>query len=401
MGTHGKIKGLYLKRGWYYFQPPTPKDEGAVRPSAVALGTQDFVTAVNKLEEKRHEILEWQAARRRTLDEVLPRYYRAKKGDALFTRRQREMVLTGFSQVLRNPRVEEIDTAMIDGWRRHVLEHGSSLTTGKPIRKTVVIPLADSERVSRKRTRKAVVTAPARGQRSPATVKTYTIVVKAFFNWAVEEKLIVTSPLKKMKRQTTVARTKVQDFLTEQERETALAAEAPDYMKFILHFGFLAGLRDGEMLAMTPRWIWISDEEDRGTITVQNEKITHTDGTVTEWRPKVRELRTIPLHPRLLEFLKSYGLRAPWMLKPEKVLWPAENLKSKRFDASKGMTALASRIGLRKLNYHILRHSFATHLVMKGVSLADVAGLLGDTLKVTQDHYAGYAPNKVNHLAVL
>ncbi len=401
MASQGKIKGLYLKRGWYYFQPPTPKDEGAVRPSAVALGTQDFVAAVQKLDEKRHEILEWQAARRRRLEEVLPRYYRAKKGDAVFTRRQREMILTGFSQVLCNPRVEEIDSGMIDGWRQHVLKHGSSLKTGKPIKKTVVIPLSDSERISRKRTRKEVVTAPARGQRSPATVKTYTIVVKAFFNWAVEEKLIAVSPLKKMKRQTTVARTKVQDFLTEEERETALAAEAPDYMKFILHFGFLAGLRDGEMLAMTPRWIWIADEGDRGTITVQNEKIIHTDGKVTEWRPKVRELRTIPLHPRLLEFLKTYGIRAPWMLKPEKLLWPAETLKSKRFDASKGLTALAVRTGVRKLNYHILRHSFATHLVMKGVSLADVAGLLGDTLKVTQDHYAGYAPNKVNHLAVL
>jgi len=83
------------------------------------------------------------------------------------------------------------------------------------------------------------------------------------------------------------------------------------------------------------------------------------------------------------------------------VLWPADNVKSKRFDASKGMTALARRLGIRKLNYHIQRHTFATLLVTKGVSLADVAGLLGDTLQVTQDHYAGYSPNKVNPLAVL
>ena len=401
MVRHDKIKGLFTKRGWYYFQPPTPKDKSMSRPGPVALETRDFVTAVTKLDEKRHEILEWQAARRKTLDEVLPRYFRAKKGDSLFSRRQREMVLTGFSQVLHNPKVEAINTAMIEDWRQHVLKHGSSLKTGRPVKKTVVIPLAESERVSRKRTRKEIVTEPARGQRSPATVKTYTIVVKAFFNWAVEEKLIAVSPLKKMKRQTTVARTKVQDFLTEEEREIILAAEAPDYMRFILHFGFFAGLRDGEMLAMTPRWIWISDEGDRGTITVQNEKITDTDGKVSEWRPKVRQIRTIPLHPRLLDFLRAYRTRAPWMLKPEKALWPAENLKSKRFDASKGLTTLAARIGVRKLNYHILRHSFATHLVMKGVSLADVAGLLGDTLKVTQDHYAGYAPNKVNPLAVL
>jgi integrase len=400
MASASRIKGLYLKKGWYYFQPPTPKHDGAARPTAVALGTKDLVEAITRLEERRGEMAEWQASRKRTLEEVLPRYYAAKAGDAVFTRRQREMILSGFCEVLGNPRVDTIDAAMIDGWREHVAKHGSSLKTGGPMRKTVVVPIEKVKGV-RKRTVKEKVVAPPRGLRSPATVKTYTIVVKAFFNWAVEEKLISESPLKKLKRQTVVARTRVQEFLTEHEREVALAAEMPDYMRFILMFGFFAGLRDGEMLAMTPRWIWISPDGQRGTVTVQNEAIEHTDGTKGEWRPKVRELRTILMHPRLLAFLKEYKLRSPWMLKPEKELWPADNLKSKRFDASKGMTALAKRCGVRKLNYHILRHSYATHLVMKGVSLADVAGLLGDTLQVTQDHYAGYSPSGVNHSAVL
>lgn len=40
-----KIKGLYEKRGWFYYQPPTGDD--GVRPKAVALGTQDFLEAIN------------------------------------------------------------------------------------------------------------------------------------------------------------------------------------------------------------------------------------------------------------------------------------------------------------------------------------------------------------------
>lgn len=42
------IQGLYRKKGktWFYFQPPTPK--GGTRPKAVALKTQDLVTAIER-----------------------------------------------------------------------------------------------------------------------------------------------------------------------------------------------------------------------------------------------------------------------------------------------------------------------------------------------------------------
>jgi len=40
-----KTKGLYEKRGWFYYQPPTGED--GVRPKAIALGTTDFLEAIN------------------------------------------------------------------------------------------------------------------------------------------------------------------------------------------------------------------------------------------------------------------------------------------------------------------------------------------------------------------
>lgn len=377
MGPMKQIKGLHAKRGWFYFQPPKPK--GGTRPGAIALGTKDLVEALRILEEKRAELAEWQASRARTLEVVLPVYFAAKSGDAVSTRRQREVVLAGFRDILGNPRVDAVTLEMIETWREHVRERGGVLP--KPVAAGAARP-------------------PGKG-RSPTTLRSYTIVVRAFFNWAVEEKIIRASPMKKMKRQVTVARTKVQDFLSEEERERLLAAEAPDYVKLILHLGFFAGLRDGEMLALAPRWIWLAGDGGRGTLTVQNQPVVFHDGTRGEWRPKVRELRVIPLHPRLLAFLKDYGLRAPWLLRPDKERWPGEGKNSKRFDAHKALYGLAKRCGVRHLNYHILRRSFATHLVMKGVALADVAGLLGDTLQVTQAHYAGYSPNQGNPLEVL
>ena len=38
---------------------------------------------------------------------------------------------------------------------------------------------------------------------------------------------------------------------------------------------------------------------------------------------------------------------------------------------------------------YTLRHSFGAHLVQNGATLAQVAALLGDSLSVTEAHYAG------------
>ena len=152
---------------------------------------------------------------------------------------------------------------------------------------------------------------------------------------------------------------------------------------------------------MTPDWLWLAPDGSRGSVVVQETPIQFTDGKRGLWRPKTRQCRTIPLHPRLLAFLRSYGMRRPWMLAPEKELWPDETKNAKRFDAKKALAGVAKRAGVTGLNFHILRHSFATHLAMKGVPLAEIAGLLGDSLRVTEDHYAGFCPNKVNPLEVL
>lgn len=326
----------------------------------MALGTKNLVEALLTMEDRKRDLRETLAARKRTMEEALPRYFKDKRHDALWSRRQREMILPKACRYLGNPRLENVTPEMIERWRSD-LEEG----------------------------------------RSPATVKTYTIVLRAFFNWCVEHDLLVESPMRRMKRQVRVTRTRRQEFLTEEEREKLLAEPMADHIRFILMFGFFAGLRDGEMLAMTPRWIWVSNDWKRGTITVQNETAARSDGTVWEWRPKTRELRTIPMHARLLEFVRNYGMRSPWMLRPEKSEWPPEDKKSKRYDAHKVLTRMARRCGIRKLNYHILRHSFGTHLAMKGVPLAEIAGLLGDTVKVTEENYAGYSPSTRNPLECL
>jgi integrase len=325
------------------------------------------VEALQELRKQRTEILQMRAILAGTLEEVLPRYYIAKGNDAKATRLAREVILDGFKDWCGNPRVNDIDGILIDEWRKELSEKGGK--RGKPV--------------------------------SLATLKSYTITLRAFLNWAREQGILRVDPLAKMKRQMRVTTTRVQGFLTEEDREKLLAADAPDYVRLILMLGFFAGLRDGEMLALNPKWLWISKDRSHGTLTVQNTPIKFTNGKTGEWQPKGRKNRKIPLHPRVIEFLKGYGMKEPWLLAPEKVEWPGEEMNAKRFDAKKALQGVAKRAGVKKLTFHMMRHSFATHLVMKGVTLADVAGLLGDSLRVTEVHYAGFCPGKANPLEVL
>lgn len=367
MAKHGgKFKGLYEKRGWYYYRPPTPKG-GGIRPQAVALGTRDLVSALLAMQEIGSEVTAKLDGLAGTMDEVLPRYLAAKAGDAKPTRRVRKLVLEAFRDANHNPVMKAVDLEMIQRWRSNLAEVGGR--GGMPV--------------------------------GLATLRSYTIVLRAFLKWAVEMKVIAKHPLPKMERTMRVGVTRLESFLTEDQRDRVLAADCEDYLGLVLRLGFFAGMRDGEMLALNPSWIWISPDRSYGTITVRPTPILFEGGKPGVWYPKNRKSRQIPLHPRLLEFLEEYKMRSPWMIMPEKQEWPGDAKTSKRFDCKKALHGVAKRAGVKKLTFHMLRHTFATHLAMKGVALAEIAGMLGDTLSVTEKHYAGFCPNKVNPLSVL
>lgn len=371
------VKGLYQKQenGWFYYQPPTPEG-GGVRPKAVALRTRDLVTAIEAVRGMAGEARVLAAARKGTLEEVLPLYFREKGEDEKSTRMQREVVLNGFLQIVGNVRVGEITVETIREWRDHLREHG-----GGKVKKEKGL--------------------------SPSSLKTYSIVLRAFLKWAEEAGYLRGDPMRKLRRQVAVKSTRVQEFLTVDERELLLAGTLEEGTReeaaFIVWFGFFTGLRDSEMLAMKRSWLWIAEDWSRGTVTVQDTEIVFNDAGRTRgmWSAKGKRKRVIPLAPRLLEWLRGYGMREPFMLAPQKPLWPAMDRNSKRYDAKKALAGLARRVGVRKLNYHILRHSFGTHLAMKGVPMVEIAGLLGDSVSVTEAHYVGFSPSRVSPVGLL
>jgi integrase len=139
-----------------------------------------------------------------------------------------------------------------------------------------------------------------------------------------------------------------------------------------------AGLRSGEALAL--RWVDVDFTQKVLYISPRD-----------DWRPKSGKGRVIPVPKDLGAFL---GERR--RLIPEAVLvvegetftpyMVKRRLKSVVIDAglpTEGEAAITA---------HVLRHTYASHLVMKGVPLYTVSALLGHSTVKTTEIYAHLAP---------
>jgi integrase len=139
------------------------------------------------------------------------------------------------------------------------------------------------------------------------------------------------------------------------------------------------GLRQGELLALR----WEDVDLKTGILRVRQ---SVTRGHVTE--PKSGRGRDVPLSDDALSaFKEQRHLRGPLvfcddegkMLVKTECKWP--------------LWRACQRAGLRRIGWHVLRHSFASHLAMRGVPLKVVRELLGHATMDMTMRYAHLSPN--------
>lgn len=175
------------------------------------------------------------------------------------------------------------------------------------------------------------------------------------------------------------------DFYTAEESARLLAAAEWPWRVMML-VGLRAGLRRGELLALRRQ-----DVDLVGRKIVVRRSITR--GVETD--PKGRRSREVPMSPELAAALREHldhpnhafnlvfpggspGNNYGRHLTKGEIRWP--------------MRRACRKAELRELGWHALRHSFASQLVMAGVSLKTVQELLGHTdIKITM-RYAHLAP---------
>jgi integrase len=152
------------------------------------------------------------------------------------------------------------------------------------------------------------------------------------------------------------------DFLTFEEAERLIcAAEAP--WKAMIMVALRTGLRHGELLALR----WQDVDLVAGRLLVRQALSGKKIDT-----PKSGKSREVPLSDDAVRVLKAHR-----HLRGEYVFCDARGALLTRYACKWPLWAACKRAGLRLVGWHTLRHTFASHLVMRGAPLKAVQELLG------------------------
>lgn len=208
-----------------------------------------------------------------------------------------------------------------------------------------------------------------------STIDGYMMSARAFFRWASEvERLRHTQPMDGVKLVKSEGRAR-KDFCSFEVRDRLIANCTDMDLKFVLLCGFHAGLRLNEIIQARPFWF---DLPGMRIVLRQTPTMKFKD----------REERTIPLTIEFAEFLKNYGLREPFMLKPE----IEQGIWLYRYDPRRVFRSYIKAQGV-KITPHTMRHTFASLLVTAGESIYKVAVWMGDNVDTVQKHYGHLGPD--------
>lgn len=150
-------------------------------------------------------------------------------------------------------------------------------------------------------------------------------------------------------------------------------------MHLLVALGVYAGLRKNELI--NARWEWI-DLKGNGRIFVQS------NGS---FKTKSGRDRKVPLSIKLRAILEDYRQPEGFILRPEQPKRAGSDT-AYRADFTRAFQAVCKQAGLEKVNFHVLRHTFASQLAIAGVSLYKIGTWLGHRDVKTTMIYAHLSP---------
>ncbi len=210
--------------------------------------------------------------------------------------------------------------------------------------------------------------------KSKSAAALYYRTLKAAFSKSESWGYIDSNPFRKLKSPKVVKKYPV--FISQSEFESILKNTKNDFLKNIFITGFYTGMRLSEILNM--RWDWI--DFNQLTITIKNSETFTT---------KSGKERIIPINQRLHSTLKSIIPKIVSLNKSGLVFYKIDGIRLNNNFVSKQFKKAVREADLNDdIHFHSLRHSFASLLVQKGVSLYVVKELLGHQDLATTQIYS-------------
>jgi len=204
----------------------------------------------------------------------------------------------------------------------------------------------------------------------PITVNYELRLLKAFFAQAVKSNYIKDNPVDDVERLKVTSK-QPRFFRAEELKEILIDCRRADYPVFLTLAN--TGMRLGELINLE----WTDVDFERGTITIKVKDF---------WEPKNSKPRVIPMANKLEEVLKDLKKDSRWVFTTRNGNQLNKNHLRER------LVKVCMNIGIELANIHTFRHTFASHLVMKGVDLPTIQKLMGHSNIKTTMIYAHLAP---------
>jgi integrase len=209
------------------------------------------------------------------------------------------------------------------------------------------------------------------------TVKNRLAVLNRMLRFAVELEVIAAFPR--------VVPTKVTlpdpEWLTDAELAQLLAAADP-FWRAVMGFIANTGLRIGELRGL--QWEFVDMKAQR--IRIVYATAGHSDVLGS---PKSHKPRTVPLNDAAQGILRGLPRLGAFVF-----CQPPKGLVLRYHPCRMGMAETVKKAGIRKvIGFHTLRHTFASHLAMRGCPLRTLQELLGHSSLQMTMRYAHVSPD--------
>lgn len=217
----------------------------------------------------------------------------------------------------------------------------------------------------------------------PATVNRYLMLLKGIFSraieWGVFHKAHPCRSVKILKENNQKER-----YLSAEEINRLLA-QCKNELLDVVEFALSTGMRAGEIEGLK----WSNVDFKLGLIFIRR-------SGKTAYSTKSGKNRTVPMNnaSRAVLMRRSEQRTDDYVFTSRH--WEGYKAAVKRAELNPPGTP-----DLDKVVFHTLRHTFASHLAIKGVDLYRIAKLIGDSLQVVENRYAHLEPEHLQEVRML
>lgn len=221
---------------------------------------------------------------------------------------------------------------------------------------------------------------------SSTSVNLMLTVLNMAFEYALDMELCESNPCVRLKR-IPVDYKQIEAFTrSEQKKLETYIKKSNDRRLFGILLDLYSGMRIGELIALE----WSDIDFEKKIIHIN--KTAYRDKSKTgKWevcidKPKTKSSeRIIPIPACMIDIMKKYSLSSTSCYVVENKKSEQMSVRSYQFIFEK----LTEKVGVRKLNFHAIRHTFATRAIECGMDIKTLSEIMGHkNATITLNRYA-------------